>query len=157
MAHGGLQPPPAPICSNTAANKHGERCQRCESHSSSLAPMFTGKCSHTTGSLPPPSSAFWRPRKTHLFHSSLTRAAKERKEAWELKLLRSLITTPDAGLLADFGRDHFCHWCLLSRSTLYGPTCCKSWSSHSRWAGDSCKPKGSARERKKSSESGHWP
>lgn len=40
------------------------------------------------------------------------RAAKERWEAWELKLLHSLIATPAAGLLDDFGKDHFCQACL---------------------------------------------
>lgn len=77
------------------------------------------------------SSAFRRPWKTHLFYPSPTRAAKERWGAWELKLLHSLIaliTIPAAGLLADFGRDHFC----LSRSTLHRPTCCKSWSTYTQ-------------------------
>lgn len=88
-----------------------------------------GKAAMTGISLPTPVLL----SEDHLFCSSPTRVAKERWATLELKLLHSLIaliTAPAAGLLADFGRDHFCHRCLLSRSTLHGPTCCKSWSTY---------------------------
>lgn len=80
-------------------------------HFQSCPIMFRSKCSHLTEFawlffffL---QSCFLKIMEKNIYYTLLPLDCKIQMEAWELKLLPSLTPTPDAGLQADFDRDHF--------------------------------------------------